>query len=359
MDVKKQILTLKAYTPGKSTDEVKREYNLDKIVKLASNENPHGCSPTIVEAISTKIPSFAVYPDGAAMELREQVANYLHVKEEQLLFSSGLDEMIQILSRALLSEETNTVMAAETFSQYKHHAVIENAEIREVPLKDGVHDLDEMANQIDEATKIVWICNPNNPTGTYVNKEELESFLQKVPKHVLVVVDEAYYEYATAQDYPQTLQILDDYENLFVLRTFSKAFGLAAFRIGYGIGAPSLIQQLDISRLPFNTSALAQTAAIAALNDLQFVEESVILNTHERDRYYDFFEKQQIFYYPSEGNFIFIKIPGMSSQDVFQYLIEKGWIVRAFPNGIRITIGKEEDNDELMRLLKELSPVKL
>jgi len=359
MKVKEQLLTLKPYIPGKTTDEVKREYNLDKIVKLASNENPYGCSSNVLESITTKIPSFAIYPDGAATELREKVAEYLGVDGDQLIFSSGLDELIQYLIRALLSPETNTVMAKETFPQYRHHAIIENAELREVPLKDGRHDLEEMANQIDDRTKIVWICNPNNPTGTYVNQLELEGFLSKVPNHVLVVLDEAYFEYATNDDYPNTIPLLNKYENLLIMRTFSKAFGLAGFRIGYGIGAPSLIKQLEVARLPFNTSALAQTAAIAALDDKDFVENTVAVNAKELVKYYQFFDEHQISYYPSQGNFVFINIPGLSSNDIFQRLLEKGWIVRAFPNGVRITIGKEEENEELMKIIAEIASVKL
>ncbi|MBS4194450.1 histidinol-phosphate transaminase [Lederbergia citri] len=359
MKVKEQLLTLKPYIPGKTTEEVKREYNLDKIVKLASNENPYGCSPKVLEAITTKIPSFSIYPDGAATELRVKVADYLGVDEDQLIFSSGLDELIQYLIRAMLSPNTNTVMAKETFPQYRHHAIIENAEIREVPLKDGKHDLEEMAKQIDGQTKIVWICNPNNPTGTYVNQLELEEFLSKVPSHVLVVLDEAYFEYATNNDYPKTIPLLNKFENLLIMRTFSKAFGLAGFRIGYGIGCPTLIKQLEVARLPFNTSSLAQTAAIAALEDNAFVEKTVALNKKELEKYYQFFDQLQISYYPSQGNFIFINIPGASSTEIFQRLLEKGWIVRAFPNGVRITVGKEEENEQLMKLLAEIATVKL
>ncbi len=358
MKVKKQLLTLKAYVPGKSSEEVRKEYGLEKIVKLASNENPYGSSPTVLEAISTAIPSFAIYPDGAAVELRETVARYVGVNEDQLLFSSGLDELIQIISRAILSPETNAIMAEETFSQYKHHAVIENAEIREVPLKDGTHDLDGMASKIDGNTRVIWICNPNNPTGTYVGKKDLEQFLSRVPSHVLVVLDEAYYEYAIADDYPQTIELLKQYENLLVLRTFSKAFGLAAFRIGYGIGSSAFIKQLEIARLPFNTSVLAQTAAIAALQDLEFVRYSVKKNREEIKKFYDFFDQHQITFYPSQTNFIYINIPGKSSEEVFQHLLERGFIVRAFPKGVRITVGREQENKELLEQIEKMILVK-
>ncbi|WP_062104843.1 histidinol-phosphate transaminase [Bacillus niameyensis] len=357
MNVKEQLFSLKAYTPGKTIDEVKKAYNLDKIVKLASNENPYGCSPRVLEAI-TKSPSFAVYPDGAAIQLKDAVAEHLGVKEEQLIFSSGLDELIQIVARAMLSEGSNTVMANETFSQYRHHAIIENAEVREIPLIEGCHDLKGMAEAIDGNTKVVWICNPNNPTGTYIAKDELLSFLQKVPSDVLIVIDEAYYEYVTANDYPQTITLLEQFENILIMRTFSKAYGLAAFRVGYGIGSPELIKLLDVVRLPFNTSALAQTAAIAALDDPEFIEECIIRNTNGLEKYYEFFDQQHIPYYRSQANFVFINVHGTETQEIFQRLLEKGWIVRAFPNGIRITIGKEQDNENLMKELKEIIPIK-
>lgn len=351
--VNPELLTLKAYSPGKSSEEVKREYGLTKIVKLASNENPYGTSPLVSEAISS-LENFAVYPDGAAVEIRGEVAKFIGVDEDQLIFASGLDELIQIISRALLSEDSNTVMAGGTFPQYRHHAVIQKAEIREVPLKDGCHDLNAMAAQIDDRTQVVWICNPNNPTGTYVNKEELHSFLEAVPPHVLVVLDEAYYEYAVADDYPNTIPLLDRYKNLLILRTFSKAYGLAAFRIGYGIADARLIKQLDVARLPFNTSVLAQRAAIAALKDQSFVAKCVSENVNELQKFYEVCKRHDFEYYPSQGNFIFIRIPGKDSADVFQYLLENGFVVRPFPNGIRITVGTKEQNEELFQLLEKM-----
>lgn len=351
--VRPQLLSLKAYTPGKSSEEVQREYKLEKIVKLASNENPYGTSPFVKEAIS-KIDNFAIYPDGASTALRKEVAEYTGVKEDQLIFSSGLDELIQIISKALLDENFNTVMASGTFPQYRHNAVVQNAEIREVPLKNGCHDLPEMAKQIDDNTQVVWICNPNNPTGTYVDNKELEQFLQSIPSHVLVVMDEAYYEYVTVEDYPETIPLLDQYDNLMVLRTFSKAFGLASFRIGYGIGAASFIQQLEVVRLPFNTSVLAQKAALAALKDLDFVKQSVSLNAIELQKYYEFCKQHQIDFYTSQGNFIFISIPGKESAEVFQDLLERGYTVRPFPNGVRITVGTKEENEELFELIEKI-----
>jgi histidinol-phosphate aminotransferase len=361
MKVKQQLLSLKAYSPGKSIDEVKREYGLSKIVKLASNENPFGCSPKVREALVSLADQFALYPDGAAYALRQKVAKHVGADPEQLLFGSGLDEVIQIISRALLEEGTNVVMAKPTFSQYHHHAVIENAETREVPLKDGVHDLEAMFAQVDENTKIVWICNPNNPTGTYVNEAELVSFLNRVPKTALVILDEAYYEYATAEDYPNTIALLKQYENLMVLRTFSKAYGLAAFRIGYAVGRAEFIQQLEVTRLPFNTSSVAQVAALAALDDAEFLGNCIRQNSDGLKQYYTFCEKYNIKYYPSQANFVFMEVG--DGNEVFQRLLQKGYIVRSgaglgLPNGIRVTVGTQEDNAQVLSLLEEVLHLK-
>ncbi|KKI88779.1 histidinol-phosphate aminotransferase [Bacillus sp. SA1-12] len=357
MQVKEQLLSLKPYQPGKPIEEVKKEFNLTKVVKLASNENPYGCSQKAKQAILDELDQLAIYPDGYSALLRTKVANHLGVNEDELIFGNGSDEVVQIICRALLSPETNTVMATPTFPQYKHNAVIEGTEIREVPLVDGDHDLDAMLNQIDENTTVVWVCTPNNPTGTYVKKQALLEFLDKVPKHVLVVVDEAYYEYVAAEDYPETVPLLKDYSNVMILRTFSKAYGLAALRVGYGIGNADLIRKIEPAREPFNTSRVAQAAAIAALDDLEFITECKEKNKKGLQQFYQFCEEQGLNYYPSEGNFILIDFK-RDSDEVFGALLKKGYIVRSgnalgFPTHLRITVGSEEQNAEIIEILKE------
>jgi len=352
MYVKPQILTLQAYKPGKPSEVVMREYGLDKVVKLASNENPFGCSPKVFEELRNVVSKFAIYPDGATEILSEKVANFLGVAPNQLIFGSGADEVIQMISRALLTKEHNIVQAALTFSQYSHHAVIEGAEVRSVPLVNGVHDLDEMLEQVDQNTKIVWICNPNNPTGTYINTRQLTAFLENVPSSTFVVVDEAYFEYVSASDYPKTISLLNKYENLVVLRTFSKAYGLASFRIGYGVANSKLIEEINIARLPFNTSMVAQVAAIASLEDQVFIQNCVQQNKKGMEQYTAFFDAYGIEYYPSQANFIYI--PVSNSQEIFTRLESKGYIIRAFPNGIRITIGTAAENEGLILHLKAI-----
>lgn len=358
MHIKPQLLSLKSYEPGKPIDEVKRELGLEKVVKLASNENPFGCSEKAKKAIQAELNQLHIYPDGHAFKMREKVAQHLNVNKEQLIFGNGSDEVILILCRALLSPDKNTVMAHPSFSQYKHNALIEGAEIREVPLVNGEHDLDAMLNQIDGNTAIVWICNPNNPSGNYIDKERFLTFLKAVPDNVLVVSDEAYYEYVVAEDYPDTISLLDEFPNLMVLRTFSKAYGLAALRIGYGVGNADFVKALDPARPPFNTSTVAHAAAIAALDDQAFIQTCRKKNREGLEQFYSFCKEYNLTYYPSQANFILIDFK-RNGDEIFQYLLQHGYIVRSgvplgFPTAIRITVGNKEENSEIIKCLTDL-----
>ncbi|UTR09632.1 histidinol-phosphate transaminase [Evansella sp. LMS18] len=356
MKVKESMVGMVAYQPGKPIEEVKKELGLSEVVKLASNENPYGYSPKVKEAISQALTDLAVYPDGYAREIREKTAEALGVKETELIFGNGSDEVILILCRAILTKSDNIVTAAPTFPQYRHNAVIEGAEVKEVPLKDGVHDLDAMLEAIDENTKMVFVCNPNNPTGTYVGEKVFSEFLEKVPSDVLVISDEAYYEYVEAADYPQTLPMLKEYPNLIILRTFSKAYGLASLRIGYGIAHEEVVKAIDPGREPFNTNTLAQKAACAALEDKDFISECYEKNRTEMKRYEEFCKENNLDFFPSQTNFILIDFnkPG---GEVFNYLLSKGFITRngealGYPSAVRITLGNKEQNE---RILKELA----
>jgi histidinol-phosphate aminotransferase len=354
---KKQLLSLTPYQPGKSIDEVKRKFNLDHIVKLASNENPFGCSNKVLTALRETQPSMAIYPDGYATSLRESLAASLNVKLEELIFGNGSDEIIQIISRALLGQDSNTVMAAPTFPQYRHNAIIEGAEIREIPLKDGEHDLDGMLSAIDDKTNVVWVCSPNNPTGTYISESELIQFLDKVPSHVLIVLDEAYHEYVVAEDYYDSVSLSRKYQNLIVLRTFSKIYGLASLRVGYGIANPSIIRALEPAREPFNLNSFAQLAAMAALEDKEFVQQTKQKTRDGLEQFYEFCKLNGLFYYPSQGNFILIDFK-IDADQVFKYLLAKGYIVRSgkalgFPTSVRITVGTKEQNEGLFTAISE------
>lgn len=358
MKFKQQIHGMKAYQPGKPIEEVQREFGLEEVVKLASNENPFGCSPRVKEYIQSNQINFAIYPDGYAQELRTAVAEHVGVKETQLLFGNGSDDLIAILTRALLYPGVNTVMGDPSFSQYSHNAEIEGAEVRKVPLKDGKHDLQAMLKEIDEQTSIVWVCNPNNPTGTIVSNDELSEFIQQVPNDVLIVLDEAYFEYITDPKFEDTLHFVNEYPNVIIMRTFSKAYGLAAFRVGYAIAQEELIAKLDPVRAPFNNTVISQKVAIEALKDPDFLQETVEKTAKGKQMFVEFCEKHGLHYYPSETNFILFEVKA-DSDVVFQELMKRGFIIRSgnalgTPGYIRVTIGTEEQNRKFLQFLEEV-----
>ncbi|HEK9099087.1 histidinol-phosphate transaminase [Bacillus pfraonensis] len=351
MKVKEQLSSLQPYKPGKSAQQMKEVYGDHSFVKLASNENPFGCSPRVMEELQKVWEEHALYPDGGAVELRETIAEKLQVQKEQIICGSGLDEVIQIISRTVLRAGDNIVTAGETFPQYRHHAVIEGCEVKEVPLNEGAYDLDAITKAIDHNTKIVWICNPNNPTGTYVNDRKLTQFIEGISKNTLIVIDEAYYEYVTAKDFPETLPLLEKHKNILTLRTFSKAYGLASFRAGYAIGHEELIEKLNVVRLPFNVSTLAQKAAMIALSDESFIEKIVRVNKEGLQQYESFCKENEIPFYPSQTNFIFLPVD--DAGEIYEACAHTGFIIRPFPNGVRITIGTREQNEGVISVLKQ------
>ena len=359
MQIKDQLKQLKPYQPGKPIEEVKKEYQLDKIVKLASNENPFGCSVHAREAIQAELEHLAIYPDGYSASLRTELAEFLQVSEKQLIFGNGSDELVQIIARAFLDQHTNTVIPSPSFPQYRHNAVIEHAEIREVPLLEGgAHDLKGMLDEMDENTKVVWVCNPNNPTGNHLSESELVAFLDEVPAHVLVVIDEAYFEYVRAEDFPNSLSLLHNYQNVIVLRTFSKAYGLAALRVGYGIASEELITAIEPAREPFNTSRIAQAAARAAIKDQDFIQSCRQKNEAGLKQYQDFADCFGLYIYPSQTNFVLIDFK-RDADELFNALLKKGYIVRSgkalgFPTSLRITVGTKEQNEEILSTLADL-----
>lgn len=355
---KKQLLQLAPYQPGKSVESVKKELNLDHIVKLASNENPFGCSKKVLAALRDYQKILAVYPDGHATNLREAVSRFYDIKPEEIIFGNGSDNLIQMISRALLGPNSSTVMAVPTFSQYRHNAVLERAKIKEVPLlSDGNHDLDGMLAAIDDTTNIVWLCSPNNPTGTYIPEQKLIAFLEKVPEDTLVVLDEAYHEYVVAEDYYNAISLVRKFENLIVLRTFSKIYGLAALRIGYGIANPKVIKALEPAREPFNVNSLGQFAAVVALEDQDFIQHCKQTNRQGLKQMYQFCDEHNLSYYPAQGNFILIDFK-VDGDQVFQALLKKGYIVRSgkalgFPTSVRITIGSKEEVTGVLNAISE------
>lgn len=357
MKPKANIVNLPVYQPGKPVEEVKRELGLSEVIKLASNENPYGCSPLAKEAIIAELSNLSMYPDGNATELKEELASVMGVNKDQIIFGCGSDEIIALITRAYLEPGDETIMADQTFSVYKTNADIENAVSIEVPLVDGTHDLDAMLAAISNRTKIVWICNPNNPTGTIISEDKLLRFMDSVPSNVMVVLDEAYSEFVTDSSYPKSLELLSRYHNLVVLHTFSKIYGLASLRIGYGIAQADVISLINRVREPFNTGRPAQAAAKAALHDQKFVESCRQSNAEGIVYLQKEFDRLGLQYFPAHGNFILVDVQ-TSGSDVFKSLLNKGVIVRSgfarYPNYIRVSVGTPEQNKAFIGVLEEV-----
>ncbi|MCR2803001.1 histidinol-phosphate transaminase [Paenibacillus soyae] len=357
MQPKTNIVHLPVYQPGKPVEDVKRELGLSEVIKMASNENPYGFSESAKAAVIEELSYTNIYPDGASVELTAKLADKLGVQTNQIIFGSGSSEVILMAARAFLAPGDETIMADETFAQYKHNAEIENARIIEVPLKNGKHDLPAMLAKVTSRTKIVWICNPNNPTGTIVSHEELTAFLNAVPSHVLVVLDEAYGEYVKDAAYSDGVRMLPSYRNLLVLRTFSKIFGLASLRIGYGIGHPDVVRFINQVREPFNTTRAAQAAARASLSDDAFVARCSDEN-HKGIQYLTAqFDRLGLSYFEAHGNFVMVDAKRPSSE-VFAAMLRRGVIVRAnwtyYPTYIRVSVGTPEQNEAFIEALEQV-----
>ncbi|MEB6569979.1 histidinol-phosphate transaminase [Staphylococcus auricularis] len=347
--MKKQLEKLSAYQPGLSPQALREEHGIKgELYKLSSNENLYGPSPNVKEIIKEHLDELYYYPETFAPLLRETISEALGVDRSRILFGAGLDEVILMISRAVLNSGDKIVTSAETFGQYYHNAIVESAEVDLVPLSEGNFDLDEIAAKVDHDTKLVWLCNPNNPTGTYFTHDELDDFLSKIPSEVPVVIDEAYFEFVTASDYPDTLALQQKYENAFVLRTFSKAYGLAGMRIGYVIAAEDTVEKWNIVRPPFNIGRLSEYAAVAAYEDQDYVKQIRERNAKERAKFFAIPQSEH--FYPSQTNFIFVNTS--RPQALYEALLRVGCITRQFPTGVRITIGFPEQNDKMIEVLK-------
>lgn len=346
--MKEQLNQLSAYQPGLSPRALKEKYGIEgELYKLASNENLYGPSPKVKEAITAHLDELYYYPETGAPTLRKAISRFLNVEPSRILFGAGLDEVILMISRAVLTPGDTIVTSEATFGQYYHNAIVEAANVVQVPSKNGGFDLEGILKVIDEDTALVWLCNPNNPTGTYFNHEALDSFLSQVPSNVPVIIDEAYFEFVTAQDFPDTLALQEKYDNAFVLRTFSKAYGLAGLRVGYVVASEQAIEKWNIIRPPFNVTRISEYAAVAALEDQQYLKEITHKNSIERERFYQL--PQSIHFLPSQTNFIFVKTTHVN--ELYEALLNVGCITRPFPTGVRITIGFKEQNDKMLEVL--------
>jgi histidinol-phosphate aminotransferase len=355
---RKGILEITSYIPGKSIEEVQKEFGSKKWIKLASNENLLGPSPKAVAAIRKELRNIYLYPEGPCTVLRQALARKFSLPEGMVVISNGADNLILMIACAFVDEGNEVVMADPTFSVYTNVTQIMGGRPIKVRLKDFTHDLDSMLKKVNRKTKLVFICNPNNPTGTTISQKSFDHFLSKLPKQVIVVLDEAYGDFVEDSFYPNGLDYIKERKQVILLRTFSKVYGLAGLRIGYALGREDLVDCLYQVRDPFPVHRLAQVAAVAALNDEDHAIKSIQL-VYEGKRYlYKELDKMGVSYVPSQANFIFIDFE-KDSEEVFQALLREGIIIRPgkiwdYPTFARVTIGRIEDNQRFIKALKKI-----
>jgi len=355
---RKGILRIAPYIAGKSIEEVEKEFGTKKWIKLASNENLLGPSPKAIEAMSQELHTIYLYPDGPCPLLRQALAQKFSLSEKMVVISNGADNLILMIANAFVNEGDEVVMADPTFPVYTNVTQIMGGKVIKVKLKDYTHDLSGMLKKVNRKTKLVFICNPNNPTGTTVSQESFSQFLYELPARVIVILDEAYGDFVEDAFYPNGLDYVKAKRQMIVLRTFSKVYGLAGLRIGYALGREDLVDCLYQVRDPFPVHRLAQVAAVAALNDQEHALRSIQM-VYEGKRYlYKELDKMGLLYVPSQANFVFIDFE-KDSNEIFQALLREGIIIRpgktwGYPTCARVTIGRTEDNQRFIKALRKI-----
>ena len=349
---------LDRYEPGKPIEEVQRELGLTDVVKLASNENPLGPSPRALAAVTDALTALHRYPDGPARALRAALAERLQVAPRQVVVGNGSTDLIDLVARAFLGPEHNAVISEGAFARFRQVVLARNGNARLVPLRDATHDLEAMARAVDERTRLVFVATPNNPTGTWNRRAEVERLLAALPPEVLVVLDQAYFEFAAdvaEADHPDGVELVRRGEPVIVLRTFSKAYGLAGLRIGYGVAAPEVIEAVDLVREPFNSNSLGQVGALAALGDREHLRRTLDLIRREREALARGLAARGLRVLPSLANFVCVDV-GRPSAAVFRALLRQGVIVRpleayGLATCLRVTVGAAAENARLLAAL--------
>jgi histidinol-phosphate aminotransferase len=355
------LAALREYVPGTPIEQVQREYGVEDVIKLASNENPLGPSPKAVAAIEKALPKLNLYPDGQSYYLRHALAEYLgpRIEAEQVTVGNGADGLIMQTCMALLEEGSEAIVSRSSFPVYDICINVMRARLVKTPMRDFHLDLERMAGAINERTRLIFVCNPNNPTGTIVTQEEVAAFMARVPEEVLVVFDEAYFEMVDSDAFPDALTyVRDGRPNVMVMRSFSKIYGLAGIRVGYAVAAPEILAVLYQVKEPFSVNLLAQAAAIAALEDKAFFEASVAANHAGRLYLYAEFERLGLPYIESHTNFVLVAF-GPQALAIQEALLRKGVILRPctaydLPECLRITVGSREQNARLIQALEEV-----
>ena len=355
--VPEYIRKLVPYQPGKPIEEVEREYGIANSIKLASNENPLGPSPKAVQAMRDKLEQLHLYPDGDCFYLKSALANKLGIDAERLIFGNGSNELIELAVRTFMRPGDEAVMAHQAFVVYQLVVQASGGVGTIVPLRNFSHDLVAMGEAMGPKTRIVFLANPNNPTGTIYRRDEWERFLQRVSPDVLIIVDEAYFEYVRDPAYPDSLKYHDHGKTLLTLRTFSKLYGLAGLRIGYGVTSKEIAGLLHRVRQPFNVNAVAQWAALAALEDHDHVSRSLEVNRQGMEYLSKEIVQLGLEHVPSQANFILLRVE--SGNTVFQQLLAQGIIVRPMaayelPEYVRVTVGTMEENRQFIDALRKV-----
>ncbi len=352
------IQALKPYVPGRSIDEVAAQYHPPRIVKLGSNENPLGANPKVLRALAQALPKVSLYPDGSSRAVKKAIAAHFQLEPEQVMVGNGSDEVLLMLALAFLRPGEKTVISENTFSEYEFSGRVLAAEILKVPLRGLRYDLAGFAQALRGKPKMLFLCNPNNPTGTYFTHAELEALLRQTPRGCLVVVDEAYSEYATARDFPRSLELRRTYPNLVIVRTFSKLYGMAGLRLGYGLGDAALVRETLRVKTPFNVNLLVQTAAVTALRDRAFVRKSLAVNRRGKAQLEAGLKKLGLKFLPTQANFICWQTP-RPAVEFCEDLMKQGVITRALrsfglPDWCRVTVGTAAQNRAFLAALKSL-----
>ena len=352
------IENLQPYEPGRSIEEVVADYNPEKIVKLASNENPLGPSPKAKKILESLNESLSLYPSSDATSLKTKIAKFESVKNNQIIIGNGSNEVLELAARAFLNNSSSAVMSKHAFAVYKILTQACGSKVIEVPMINWTHNLQQFNDYCEDKTRIIFVANPNNPTGTFNSHSDFRDMMLEIPQSILVVLDLAYYEYVEAEDYIRTNELLDEFDNILITKTFSKIQGLASLRIGYGIGSKELCSVINKIRQPFNVNQLAQLAAIEAIDDIDHIKQSRDLNSIERDRMMAALESVGMECIKSQGNFISFK-GEFNSEEMFLSLMKLGVIVRPIDNYemlgyLRMTIGTPEENDYFFNHFKKL-----
>ncbi len=354
------VAGLHPYQPGKPVEELERELGISNIIKLASNENPLGSGVKAQLALSSTS-NLSRYPDGNAHDLKMALAGRHGVNTDQITIGNGSNEILELITRAITGPQHEVIISEHAFAVYSLVTQAVGARAVVVPAKDWGHDLSAMQAAANENSRIMFVANPNNPTGTWQNIQSLRTLLESCPEQMVVVVDEAYFEYVDEDDYPNCIQWVNEFPNLLVTRTFSKAFGLAGLRIGYGISHRDIADLMNRVRQPFNVNSLALSAASAALGDIDHLQQSVSLNQAGMKQLTMAFDNMNLQYIPSVGNFICVDLQttGQSGIEMYKQLLHQGVIVRpidnyGLPNHLRITIGLKQENEKFIQALESV-----